>query len=59
MENILYGGYEGTFDEVCEGAKSLGEALFNKLRTAGRRIVLVNLNVFFFDTYFIYPFIIK
>ncbi|XP_031619823.1 luciferin 4-monooxygenase-like [Contarinia nasturtii] len=42
MNNILYGGYEGSEEDVCEGAKSLGEALLNKLRAAGQRIVLID-----------------
>lgn len=42
MANILYGGYEGTDAEVCLNAQSLGEALLNKLKASGNRIVLVN-----------------
>lgn len=47
MNNILYGGYEGPDDEVCLNAQSLGEALLNKLRASGDRIVLVNFHTFF------------
>ncbi|XP_031635467.1 4-coumarate--CoA ligase 1-like [Contarinia nasturtii] len=42
MNNILYGGYEGSEEEIYQGARSLGEALLNKLRAAGQRIILVD-----------------
>lgn len=46
MNNILYGGYEGGENEICQNAKSLGEALLNKLRAADRKIILVKMVIF-------------
>lgn len=54
MSNILYGGFEGSEEEVCEGTKSLGEALVNKLRTAGQKIVLVS-RCFCIQHQFVFP----
>lgn len=41
MENILYGGFEGTDAEICENCESLGELLLKRLREAGPNTVLV------------------
>lgn len=41
MENVLYGGYEGSDAEICENCESLGELLVKKLRLAGKDTVLV------------------
>lgn len=41
MNNILYGGYEGSDKEITENVQSLGEMLFKKLNTAGQSVVLV------------------
>lgn len=44
MENLLYGGYEGTDLEICENCESLGELLVKRLRNAGPNTVLVRQN---------------
>lgn len=41
----MYGGYEGSDREVSQNADSLGEALFNKLRASGKKIVLVKQSI--------------
>lgn len=56
-ENILYGGYEGSDEEICLNTKSLGEALMNSFNSSGERTVLVIDNIsfvltpFFIDIY--------
>lgn len=40
-KNILYGGFEGSDEEICLNSRSLGEALLNSLNRAGQRIVMV------------------
>lgn len=41
MNNILYGGYEGSDTDITENVQSLGEMLVRKLNAAGRKVVLV------------------
>lgn len=41
MQNILYGGYEGSDAEICENCESLGELVIKRLQTAGQRTVVV------------------
>lgn len=41
MENVLYGGFEGSDAEICQNVQSLGEGLLNTLRAVGRKVVLV------------------
>lgn len=38
---ILYGGFEGKDDEICENATSLGELLLRKFSEAGDKVLLV------------------
>lgn len=38
---ILYGGSEGTYEEICLHSQSLGEALLRSMNQAANRIVLV------------------
>lgn len=40
-KNVLFGGDDGTDEEICHNARSMGEALANKLRFKGESIVLV------------------
>lgn len=39
---ILYGGYEGPVEEICEHKRSLGEFLLNRYDQIGSKIVLVS-----------------
>lgn len=48
IKNILYGGFEGSDEEVCFNSKSLGEALYSNLHAAGHRIVLVDFLHYFY-----------
>lgn len=41
-KNVLYGGFEGTDEEICLHCQSLGEGLLRSLNQAANRIVLVN-----------------
>lgn len=42
---VLYGGYEGSDDEVTEGAKSLGELILNKWNSSPNAVVLVSVSL--------------
>lgn len=39
---ILYGGYEGPAEEICEYKRSLGEFLLDRFDQIGSKIVLVS-----------------
>lgn len=53
---VLYGGYDGSHEDICHNAESIGEALFNKLRSKGETIVLVTfINAFDFKNNINYP----
>lgn len=55
-KNIVYGGDDGTDQEICHNARSMGEAMINKLRSKGESIVLVTIFYFIlnndFDSFF-------
>lgn len=40
-EKVLYGGFVGTDDELCENTQSLGEFLLKKFQAAGDNVQLV------------------
>lgn len=39
---ILYGGFEGTDDEIAEGAVSLGDLLLRKFQSEPNAVILVS-----------------
>lgn len=41
--SILYGGFEGADENICENTKSLGEFLLKKLQEHGDHVLLVML----------------
>lgn len=53
-KNILYGGFEGTDEEICENKSSLGEFVMSTLQKSGDDILLVSVNFDFLYLSFIY-----
>lgn len=43
-KNILYGGFLGTDEVICENKRSLGEIMLSKLDEANESVILVSLN---------------
>lgn len=41
--NILYGGFEGTDNEICENKRSMGEFILNKFQEAENKVLLVRM----------------
>lgn len=41
-ENILYGGFEGSQEDLVGDAKSFGEYLLRKLKDAGETVLFVS-----------------
>lgn len=44
MNSTLYGGFEGTFEEICENKRSLGEFLLNRYDEIGHKVILVSVS---------------
>lgn len=53
-KNILYGGFEGTDEEICENKRSLGEFVMSTLQKSEDDILLVSVNFDFLYLSFIY-----
>lgn len=43
-ENVLYGGFEGTQQDLVGNATSFGEVLLQKLKDAGNSVLFVSFN---------------
>lgn len=53
LNSSMYGGFEGTFEEICENKKSLGEFLISRFDEIGHKEILVSvyLNLVAFKIY--------